>query len=554
MILIIIIIMDHNIYKYVIGFHSDKSPVIDLNRYDLDQFDLNMFYLNQLIQYACKHGFSNVLKRLIELGKQKQIKLNKYKKYFKIACENGHQNIAEIIIVKSNEDNCPIDIKCNIVSNWINICKNGHQNIIEYFYRLNTELNLDLNLDLGDGFYHACINGQYDLAKYLYNLAEFIDINDSNNKIFKKVCENGHLEIAIWLYNLYATDNSKHIQICDKEIFGRVCRLGYFKLAIWFYNISQIDNNTEIIIQNIYFEDACRNGHFHLAKWLYEISLINNDSNNQINPDHYFDLILKTSDLNFIEWVFNKMSLQQIINFKLDPDCFIIACEKNNKDTAQWIFNLNKSVIKQKYFQEAFRKVCYKGNIDMIKWIYNLALENNIKIDFYHFHDNRRDQKDELRVRKWEFESEIFENACSLDSPVIMEWIFHITKIRITSHAFFNACQSKSVNNFKWLYNNSTEEEKELILKSNNFSKYFSYACMNDNMEVPKYIYNLCIENNFIINEEDCDVAFISECCVRNCESALWLCSIFSKYAIDFNDTDFPISVINGKRRGAFDV
>ena len=48
-------------------------------------------------------------------------------------------------------------------------------------------------------FRWACVKGHLEVAKWLIETFEGIDIHAENDQAFRWACENGHLEVARWL-------------------------------------------------------------------------------------------------------------------------------------------------------------------------------------------------------------------------------------------------------------------------------------------------------------------------------------------------------------------
>ena len=95
-------------------------------------------------------------------------------------------------------------------------CYYGYINIVKYLYK-KYQLNIHENDEMA--FRSSCINGQKNIAEWLYNLSKNDKVKININKdIFRNVCINGHKDVAQWIYNLSKIDNSIIINIKDTDM------------------------------------------------------------------------------------------------------------------------------------------------------------------------------------------------------------------------------------------------------------------------------------------------------------------------------------------------
>jgi len=142
-------------------------------------------------------------------------------------------------------------------------CLNGQFEIMKWLYELNIEINIHLEHDYL--FIYSCENGYLDIAKWLFSLNETINIHEPS--LFFVSCERGQLEILKWLHEFGGVD------IYDKSnsLFDRCCIHGYLDIIKWF---CEIDEKINIHMNgDMGFYHSCLHGHLDVAKWLYNRSL-----------------------------------------------------------------------------------------------------------------------------------------------------------------------------------------------------------------------------------------------------------------------------------------
>jgi hypothetical protein len=126
-------------------------------------------------------------------------------------------------------------------------------------------------LDFQTAFLVACLQGHFELIKWLYmNANHKIDLHINNETPFLYTLGEGHLEIAKWLY---------YMSIVDDKIID-----------------IHADNDHAFIY-------GCYNGRIDICKWLDLIS------NNKIDKHMQDDMPLKNAKLSgnkeLIEWLEN---------------------------------------------------------------------------------------------------------------------------------------------------------------------------------------------------------------------------------------------------------
>ena len=111
----------------------------------------------------------------------------------------------------------------------------------------------------------------------------------------------------------------------------------------------------------------CKKKLFDVSELIHQNMI---ETNTTIDYDKLFTEAVKSGNIDTIEWVLKKISIDTIIkNKKCDFDSlFIYACNKDNLNIAQWIYGLNIN-IKPITYGTAIRHASKTDNLDIIKWL-----------------------------------------------------------------------------------------------------------------------------------------------------------------------------------------
>ena len=116
-------------------------------------------------------------------------------------------------------------------------------------------------------FRDACFSNDLELVKTL-EPPELSEINE----IFIYVCINGDLEMAKWLYQ-----NGAEISVNNNKALIHACCYGQIHIAQWLYD-SGIDISNQ---NNLAFIITCMHGQIYMAKWLHKLGANITDQDNR---------------------------------------------------------------------------------------------------------------------------------------------------------------------------------------------------------------------------------------------------------------------------------
>ena len=164
-----------------------------------------------------------------------------------------------------------------VTHSWIDYfvicCRNGYLDIAKWMWQ--NENNIDLSRNDCAALKYSCIMGHIDVAKWLCNLDGNIIYNICSNKMndpynfhsivfIKKICANGHLKIIQWLFSILENRIDKNI---TKNIFSFSCRNNILIIAQWIWENYRISSSK---LFDIYNYCACA-GYIDIIKWLDKI-------------------------------------------------------------------------------------------------------------------------------------------------------------------------------------------------------------------------------------------------------------------------------------------
>ena len=86
-----------------------------------------------------------------------------------------------------------------------------------------------------DNFISACITGNLDKAKYIYQNHQTLDISALSEFAFRRSCTNGHLELAKWLLTIKPTID---ISANDESAFRESCEDGHLEVCKWLLSLN----------------------------------------------------------------------------------------------------------------------------------------------------------------------------------------------------------------------------------------------------------------------------------------------------------------------------
>lgn len=180
---------------------NDESIICIMNKISmifLDDENKNIFkqlYLNMtdddvrrtILVYDCKKTIINEQKNSCEQDEF----------VFICACLSGN-----LLIAKSIHANKPnINISANNDYAFRIACENGHLEVAQWLYEIKKEINIEI------AFIFACENGHLDIAQWLLEIKPSIKNLDDYVTAFENACENAKLDVAKWLFEVNPCDD-----------------------------------------------------------------------------------------------------------------------------------------------------------------------------------------------------------------------------------------------------------------------------------------------------------------------------------------------------------
>jgi ankyrin repeat protein len=274
------------------------------------------------------------------------------------------------------------------------------------------------NTDLNKLFCLFCQEGYYFEAKILLQYYSNINIHSNNNLALKLACINGQFDIIKWLLNFDENNSVTNINWA----FQIICRRGYLIIAQWLHN------SYSNINYNLAFKISCGYGNLDMVKWL--LSIENNNINISDEDGEAFYLACKNHYYEVTDFLLEK---NIIIDYEIH---FYRACIENLFDYAKYLVKNNKDIDFSKIANICFFETCLKGNLDMLSWLLTI-IKNDINID-YNNAFLAACKNGHLHVMKWllsikndkininESDDCVFKMACENGYLNIVKWLLSI--------------------------------------------------------------------------------------------------------------------------------
>jgi len=238
------------------------------------------FVLYDCLLAACKHGSSDMCRKILGLAESLGFRLpvhSGYEKAFRMACQYGHDDIAEWLVLLENKGYGKIDIHKRSDDAFRSACMNGHQKTAEWLIAFGEGSKSRVNIHAVDDFAFilVCNKGYDQIAKWLIGIGEKsygkIDIRFINHA-FQEACTNGHDTIAKWLISLEGSYGEINIHSMGENAFRMACMNGHHTTAKWLISLEESRGRIDIhISQDFAFNRACANGHDEIAAWIFNM-------------------------------------------------------------------------------------------------------------------------------------------------------------------------------------------------------------------------------------------------------------------------------------------
>jgi len=148
---------------------------------------------------------------LLDYKNKSEEELEKYvnNESFKLACENGHLEVAQWLLSIKPDINISADDDCAF--RWT--CDYGHLEVAQWLRSIKPDINISAEDDWA--FKGACENGHLEVAQWLLSIKPDINISAEYDFSFIFACQGGHLDVSRWLCTL---DNRYQIEIKNNKI------------------------------------------------------------------------------------------------------------------------------------------------------------------------------------------------------------------------------------------------------------------------------------------------------------------------------------------------
>lgn len=247
-----------------------------------------------------------------------------------------------------------------------------------------TEFNL-VKYNNDDPFVEACSNGHLEMAKWLYNIGQPLDINMVWALQYASEC--GHITVVQWLTHITST-------------------------IVWLTHITSTTSETLkcVILSYIgsMFRETCFNGHLDVAQWLYKTYP---DINMIRDLDYVFGWSCRNGHLEVAQWLYSTISTIDIHTH--DDWAFHWACFNGHARVVIWLMSLQPCYDYNIFTALAY--CCQGGHIDIMKLLYRQSILRGQSVDIH------------ATIRKfYPIQGTLAHMACKNQYMEIIGWLYSI--------------------------------------------------------------------------------------------------------------------------------
>ena len=222
------------------------SCLLSCKKFDvLTDFQYYIKIHRSLTYYCIGNNLIYMCQKICNLA----IKLNEeidLQSNFVDSCTYGHLDLAKYFYQLGVQLNTPVNIHGWSNSDetiFIHCCRRGYLDIAKWIYQLGKDTNSPIYIYKGYGcaFRNACFYNHLDVVKWFCNDPEMhrgIDFEHNGEAVFTDACVNGNLELAKLLYDFGSIDIRKlDIHYNDDEAFRLACSKNQIEVVKWLCSI-----------------------------------------------------------------------------------------------------------------------------------------------------------------------------------------------------------------------------------------------------------------------------------------------------------------------------
>ena len=150
-------------------------------------------------------------------------------------------------------------------------------------------------------FQWSCRNGHLEVAKWLVETFDDIDVHVDDEYVFRWSCYNGQLEVVKWLIETFDDIN---VHIKNDDAFRWSCKNDQLEVVKWL--IETFDDINIHVWDDYAFEWSCTRGHLGVSKWLIAIT-----GDIRQNDDNYLKIANNTKLYNLVEYICDRSPYYQ---------------------------------------------------------------------------------------------------------------------------------------------------------------------------------------------------------------------------------------------------